>query len=279
MVTWTKDAIENLLARQRSQRDQARPGGNRPMPGDTYSLPKAGFPQTSVQERAASTANNFRDRLRTISNTYDFEPDGRPSPYLESAEDLIFKANKVSDRIAKRLSNPVVKQIPYEYDVMVNAPYGVPVAGGRKPPKTNRPFGNLVDPQIVKQSGGQFNAFANAIAGKESGGNYGAVNPSSGALGKYQIMPSNIAGPGGWDKEILGRNITPQQFLASPRLQEQIAMGKLRQYYNQYGPGGAAAAWYGGPGAADSWKSNTGGQGAYPSVRNYVLAILKAMGM
>ena len=247
------------------------------MPGDTYSLPKAGFPQTSVQERAASTANNFRDRLQTIGNTYDYEPDGRPSPYLESAEDLIFRANKVSNRIAKRLSNPVIKKIPYEYDVMVNQPYGVPVAGPLK--KSNHMNAAQVKAQeAAVLGGGKFGAFVQAISGKESGGNYGAVNPSSGALGKYQIMPSNIAGPGGWDMEILGRNITPQQFLHSPQLQEQIARGKLKQYFNQFGAAGAAAAWYAGPAAANSWKSNTGGQGAYPSVRNYVEAILKAMG-
>ena len=47
----------------------------------------------------------------------------------------------------------------------------------------------------------------------ESGGNYGAVNPSSGAGGAYQIMPST------WD--LYGGEGAPQD--ASPAEQDAIA--------------------------------------------------------
>mgnify|MGYP001052405786 CR=1 FL=1 len=130
-----------------------------------------------------------------------------------------------------------------------------------------------------------FENFLGAISQRESGGNYKARNKDSGAMGKYQIMPGNIAGPGGWDKEILGYNISTQQFMNSPQLQEQIAQGMLRKYYNQWGPGGAAVAWYAGPGRVKGWMKNnsssmyTRPQGNYSSISAYAYGILKSMGL
>lgn len=127
-----------------------------------------------------------------------------------------------------------------------------------------------------------FEDFANSIARKESGGNYGAVNRSSGALGKYQIMPSNIRGSGrGWDYEALGRDVSTSQFLASPEIQEKIARYKLQQYYNKYGPAGASIAWYAGPGAANRYATtgqvSRAAQGSFPSVASYMNSILGSL--
>ena len=299
-MVWTEDAIVNLLARQRAQRQQVNPRALRPQPGDTYPLPKVDLPQSNPVDDFRRNRERLQQRLGVIGDTYSFIPSDQPSQYLNDAEDLVFRANKINSKIQKRLSNPKVKKVPFSYDVPVRMPVGVPVAGGKSAaPNMNQKQLDKYQAAIMAgksnkeamaialggkggktpQPQGNFGALVSAISGKESGGNYGAVNPDSGAMGKYQIMPGNIAGPGGWDMEILGRNITTQQFLSSPKLQEQIAQGKLKQYYNQYGPAGAAAAWYAGPGAAKSWQGNNAGQGAYPSVRNYVLAILKAMGV
>ena len=100
---------------------------------------------------------------------------------------------------------------------------------------------------------GTFQSFLKSIAKQESGGNYNAVNKSSGALGKYQIMPGNIS--------------STQQFLRSPKIQEQVAQHKLLYYFNKYGATGAAKAWYGGEGAAR--RSSSRKQGAYPSINAY----------
>jgi len=124
-----------------------------------------------------------------------------------------------------------------------------------------------------------FDKFMQAISGQESGGNYGAKNKSSGAMGKYQIMPGNISGKGrGWDYEALGHDVSTQQFMSSPQLQEQIARFQLQKYYNKYGPRGAAIAWYAGPGAL-SYKNLNSGQGAYPSINNYANAIMRRLGL
>lgn len=90
--------------------------------------------------------------------------------------------------------------------------------------------------------------FADAIASIESGGNYGILGPATKggdrAYGKYQVMGSNI---GPWTQEILGTKLTPQQFLQSPEVQDAVFHGKFGQYVNQYGPEGAARAWFAGP--------------------------------
>lgn len=98
----------------------------------------------------------------------------------------------------------------------------------------------------AQPSGGGGSPFAAAISSIESGGNYRAVGPETGrgrALGRYQIMTSNI---GPWSKEILGREVTPTEFMASPQLQDQIFEGKFGQYVQKYGPENAAKAWFAG---------------------------------
>ena len=128
-----------------------------------------------------------------------------------------------------------------------------------------------------------FSSFQNSIASKESGGNYNARNSYSGAMGKYQIMPSNIQGTGkGWDYEALGYDVSTAAFMKSPEIQEKIASYKLQQYYNKYGAAGAAVAWYAGPGVANKYVnsgqvSKSMQSGGYPSVYAYMQAILNGM--
>jgi hypothetical protein len=143
--------------------------------------------------------------------------------------------------------------------------------------------GNTGGGANVPEASGTFARFLNAIQGKESGGKYSARNRDSGAMGKYQIMPGNIAGSGGWDKEALGRNVSVSEFMKSPQIQEAIARHKLKQYYDKYGAAGAAVAWYAGPGNARKYVASGGRgynrrQGKYPSVNSYAQDILRRMG-
>ena len=93
---------------------------------------------------------------------------------------------------------------------------------------------------------------ADAIAGIESGGRYDAVGPETGkgrALGKFQVMSFNV---GPWTKEVLGQEMTPEQFLASPQAQDAVFQSKFGQYVQKYGPGGAARAWFAGEGGMNN---------------------------
>lgn len=115
--------------------------------------------------------------------------------------------------------------------------------------------------------------FLNAIAGQESGGNYRAVNGRTGALGKYQILPSNVAP---WSRRYLGYTISPSQFLNNPALQERLARAVLTDYFRRYGPRGAASAWYSGSPSKHSnyhrFRSNE------PSIGEYVDQVLARAG-
>lgn len=110
--------------------------------------------------------------------------------------------------------------------------------------------------------------FIEAIGIQESGGNYRVVNSSSGALGKYQVLPSNL---GPWLRECKLPVVSPQKYLNSPTLQDQLAKCKLGGYYSQYGPRGAAAVWYSGQ---PDWRATYGNPPVYKYVES-VIAIMK----
>lgn len=62
------------------------------------------------------------------------------------------------------------------------------------------------------------------------------------ALGKYQIMPGNIPS---WSKEALGYEITPEQFLESPELQEKITRHQMEKNLQKYGNADdVASVWF-----------------------------------
>jgi cell wall-associated NlpC family hydrolase len=120
-----------------------------------------------------------------------------------------------------------------------------------------------------------FESFFAAIAGQESGGDYGAVNSRTGASGKYQIMPANI---GPWSRQYLGKSVSVDQFRSSPALQEQLARAVLYDYYGKYGARGAASAWY--SGSPKGQSNYTRFQPNEPSIGEYVDQVLgRAAGM
>ena len=91
-----------------------------------------------------------------------------------------------------------------------------------------------------------FDSWFEGMAKQESGGDYNAVNGSTGASGRYQIMPENWDN---WAEEAgleRGSEMTPEN-------QDIVARHKMRGYYDEYGPDGALVAWYAGPGSAERW--------------------------
>jgi len=108
-------------------------------------------------------------------------------------------------------------------------------------------------PAPVSSSNAPPTNFGNAIASIESGGKYDALGPvtKSGdrAYGKYQIMGANV---GPWTKEVLGQEMNPQAFAASPQAQDAVFNAKFGQYAQKYGPEGAARAWFAGEGGMNN---------------------------
>lgn len=120
-------------------------------------------------------------------------------------------------------------------------------------------------------AGNRLQAFLNAIAMQESGGSYNAVSPA-GALGKYQVMPGNLAS---WGEQTVGHPVNAHHFLTHPGQQERVAGGILKQYFQKYGPAGAAAAWYSG----DPSLKNSNAPQPYggPTIHEYSQAIVRRM--
>jgi len=120
-------------------------------------------------------------------------------------------------------------------------------------------------------------AYQAAIKSIESSGNYNALGPvtrnGDRAYGAYQMMGANI---GPWSQQALGRSLSTQEFLANPSLQDQVFNSKFGSYVNQYGPSGAAQAWFGGPGSVGKGGAGTDILGT--SGNSYVTKFNEALG-
>lgn len=79
--------------------------------------------------------------------------------------------------------------------------------------------------------------FMYAVGKVESGGNYQARNPVSGAYGKYQIMPSNWPS---WARAYLGNSSARQ----TPANQERVAAGKFTSLYRSLDSWRRVAYWW-----------------------------------
>lgn len=138
-------------------------------------------------------------------------------------------------------------------------------------------------PQTAAPVVDQVTLLRNAIIGQESGANFRAVNPHSGALGYGQVMPDNVAA---WSQEALGHPISPYEFLNNPDLQLAIINYKLNQYWQQslFASNGnpevailrVAAWWYcGKPDRYTSTRQQFYGGHAYPSIAEYSMSVLR----
>jgi hypothetical protein len=65
------------------------------------------------------------------------------------------------------------------------------------------------------------------------------------ALGAYQIMEENLPS---WSREALGREVSTEEFLKSPAIQDAIFKYWFKKYADKWGPENAARAWLAGPG-------------------------------
>jgi hypothetical protein len=94
---------------------------------------------------------------------------------------------------------------------------------------------------------------------QETGGQenpYGYVKPTTNsrghrqeALGAYGIMDFNLPQ---WSKAALGREVSKEEFLANPKLQDAIYRYKMGDYLKRFGVEGAGRAWLGGEGGVNA---------------------------
>lgn len=143
--------------------------------------------------------------------------------------------------------------------------------------------GNKVEAATGMAQNEKITRLRRAIIGQESGGDFKAVNPDSGAMGYGQLMPSNVTA---WSREILGHEVSHDEFLNSPDLQVRIIDGKLQQYWDTAikASGGneseairrVASGWYSGQQKLfDDASLQFYGGSEYPSIRDYTLSVLE----
>lgn len=234
-------------------------------------MPRSFRPRTWREDKDESLKHAF-DMLGIADSMDNYTVDRDPEfDYIRKAEDLFFKANQIRANSATQGANIVPGKMkePKVNTIKLGDLTYKPKQGIQR--RENQPSRS----RRQKGPNRDFRAFIRAISGQESGGNYQAVNPDSGAAGKYQIMPANFVNEGGWDHDALGRDISLKFYLSHPKVQERIARNKLREYYNQYGAKGAASAWYSGD--PNKWR-NDSPQGGYPSIAQYVNDIIRRMG-
>lgn len=112
-----------------------------------------------------------------------------------------------------------------------------------------------------------------SISRIESGsanGNYRALGEKTRtgdrAYGRYQVMGNNI---GPWTQQVLGRRLTPQEFLANPAAQDKVFDTIFGEAVQRYGEAGAASIWFTGS-PTPSGKSDPGGTVDHDYVAQYM---------
>lgn len=128
------------------------------------------------------------------------------------------------------------------------------------------------------------NKYVRAVAKQESGSNYTAVNPHSGALGKYQFMPATLAStaqscPG------VGSVPSVSEFLGSPDLQNTImgcyvaaALPTIQAKASDEQTQCRMLAAYHYSGNPDKWndgRAQSYAGAAYPSIAEYTKSVCK----
>ena len=113
---------------------------------------------------------------------------------------------------------------------------------------------------------------ANAIGTIESGNIYTTVNKDSGALGKYQIMPANLAP---WLRLAGQPAMTSDQFLASPKAQDAVfnkVFGDAMLKYGNFND--AASVWFTGKPMAQVAPGTNDGHTTAPDYLRRANAVL-----
>jgi hypothetical protein len=188
-------------------------------------------PQTLARKRAMLEALSAQVMGEAPKNAYEGIGAMLKGAAVGIGNHRTGQAEKASKSAADDLFNRIIGQAP---DVSASSM----LSPGIKPAST-----------AAATSGSS--SYRDAIASIESAGSgdYKAVGPThpkmGRALGRYQIMEANI---GPWSREVLGREVTPDEFMANPQLQDAIFDGKFNSYVQKFGPEGAAQAWFAGPG-------------------------------
>lgn len=155
------------------------------------------------------------------------------------------------DVLAPTQAGEGIGSVATPFDIASAAP-AIPAAQAAPPlsPPTTiaaMPVANVPQTAAPAAAPSYGDRYARAVSTVESSGDYGAIGPETRtgdhAYGKYGVMGANIPE---WTQSVLGRPMTPKEFLANPRAQDAVFKAQFGTYVDKYGPEGAAKAWFAG---------------------------------
>jgi hypothetical protein len=112
-----------------------------------------------------------------------------------------------------------------------------------------------------------------SMVAKESSGNPRAIGPRHAKLGRPlglgQVMEANLPQ---WSKEAFGRTVTPDEYLANPKMQTDLIKHRMGIYKAKYGDEGALSMWFTGK-PTPSGKKDSLGTRDYDYVRDIMRGV------
>jgi hypothetical protein len=204
---------------------------------------------TMDEKKRAMVQDFAKFRVQAGGAVLSAPPEQRPQAYAmyvqeakQRGYDMSLFPQQWDPSTERKLQFDVDQSIPW-----ADRPQAMPAPGGSAPAPGGAPAlggePETYDPTRARA----------AIKGNESGGRYDALGPNTGrgrAYGAYQVMDFNI---GPWTAEVLGKPMTPQEFLNNPEAQDKVFDAKFGGYVKKYGNHEAAArAWFAGEGGMNN---------------------------
>jgi hypothetical protein len=230
---------------------------------------------------------NMQDRIRKMAKEADEETLAKS----QRANDLIFRLASVADT-PEKWSMATGKLRQMGVDISGYEDFGTRETALARFGTTKDVLDSVLEERkarmigqaLLPQQAGGMDAWKQSVASIESANSanpYQALGPTvrSGdrAYGKYQVMGANV---GPWTREILGQELTPEQFLSSPEAQEKVFEGKFGQYVQKTGsPQAAASMWFTGrPSAPNARARDANGNPLGITGQQYVDKFTAGMG-
>lgn len=221
---------------------------------DGEAIERGWTPDEVKVKREAATSKVWQSRLDTIAMTDPFRAKNLYDKNKDSILDPVTRMH-IEQNLLRQYNNVGTR---YDADSIANG-------------TSFRNFPNI--------DGG---THREAIGAIESGGRYDAQGPvvargtfaGQRGVGKYQVMEGNV---GPWTKEVLGKEMTPEEFRNDKTAQDSVFDAKFGQLVTKYGnPQDAAAAWHSGRSLAEATKA--GATDGFTKTEDYVKRFSAALG-
>jgi hypothetical protein len=240
-------------------------------------------PEAPVKPEAPSRGFASRTVMPSTSAAEPLKYD--PATYVKNAmrriqESRVSFAEKTkanADKVAaeSKTKAPVKSAAASFAEAIAETPEPILDEGGSRPGMADREGGVTsskgavqdlhVDPAEFEREGVDVLAMSQAVKDIESGGgHYQARGPvvekgtyaGERALGAYQVMPGNLPS---WSQAALGREVTEEEFLADPAIQDTIFLHQMTKNIDRYGTAeDAVSVWFTGQPVAKAGNASDG---------------------